>query len=121
MGLTGPAQAAAGGPAWRFKMIYLAVFDAKEDITMEDINQEREEWLRKGHEDVFAKLCKSITRYEVVGISPLKIFFVIDTDSPQALNMLTRHFGDLWYSVTYPVVRRGITQALEVDRTIIGG
>ncbi|GAB4388817.1 MAG: hypothetical protein Kow0025_10370 [Thermodesulfovibrionales bacterium] len=102
-------------------MLYMAVFDAREEVTLEEINREREEWVRKGRDRVFDGMCRSISRYEVAGSSPLKIFFVIDTDDAQALNVLSRHFGDLWYSVAYPVIHRGIVQALEEDSTIIGG
>ena len=102
-------------------MLFIAVFDAKEDITLEEINLEREEWLKKGRDRVFEGMCKCISRYEVAGASPLKIFFVIETDDPQALNVLSRHFGDLWYAEAYPVIQRGIVQALEEDSTIIGG
>ncbi len=102
-------------------MLYLAIFDAKEDTTIEEINAEREEWIKKGKDKVFEKMCKSITRYEVTGTSPLKIFFVIETDNPNALNMLSHHFGDYWYSITYPAIRREIYEALEEDRTITAG
>ncbi len=102
-------------------MLYLAIFDAKEDTTLEEINAEREEWLKRGRDKVFEKMCKSIHRYEVTGASPLKIVFAIETDDPQALNMLSRHFGDYWYSITYPAIRREIYEALEEDRTITAG
>ena len=102
-------------------MLYLAMFDAKEDTTLEDINTEREEWIKMGRDKVFEKMCNSIQRYEVTGISPLKIVFVIETDDPHALNMLSHHFGDYWYSITYPAIHREIYEALEEDRTITAG
>jgi hypothetical protein len=103
------------------EMLYVAQFDAREEATLDDINAEREAWFKKGKDKVFERMCKSMHRYEVSGISPLKIFFVIDTDDPQALNILTRHFGDLWYAMTYPVIQRGIYESLEVDKTIVCG
>jgi hypothetical protein len=102
-------------------MLYLIIFDAKEGITLEDINKERQEWISKGRDKVFEKMCTRIERYEAIGMSPLKIFFVIETDDPNAVNMLSRHFGDLWYAITYPVIRREIFEALEVDRTVTCG
>jgi hypothetical protein len=102
-------------------MLYLAIFDAKDDTTLEDINRERGEWIKKGRDKVFEKMCNAIERYEVVGMSPMRISFVIDTDDPTALNLLTNHFGEYWDCVTYPVLRRGIHEALEEDTTIIGG
>jgi len=102
-------------------MLYIAIFDAKEDTTLEEINREREEWIKKGRDKVFERMCKSIKRYEVIGASPLKIVFVIETEQPQALNMLSRHFGDSWYSTAYPAIQREIYEALEEDRTISEG
>lgn len=102
-------------------MLYVAIFDAKEETTLEDINREREEWVKKGKDKVFEKMCNRIDRYEVAGSSPLKIVFVIETDDPHALNVLSHHFGALWYSVTYPVIHRGIYEALEEDKTIVAG
>jgi len=62
-----------------------------------------------------------VQRYEVVGISPLKSSFIIETNDPTALNMLTNHFGDAWDSITYPIVQREISQALKEDISVIGG
>jgi spore coat polysaccharide biosynthesis protein SpsF (cytidylyltransferase family) len=102
-------------------MLYIAIFDAKEDTTVEEINRERGEWIKKGRDKVFERMCKCISRYEVTGISPKKIVFHIDTDDPRALNMIAQHFGDYWYCVTYPVIQRQIYEALEEDRTISEG
>ena len=102
-------------------MLYLAIFDAKEDISLEEINREREAWIKRERHKVFKGMCKHIERYEVAGMIPMKIVFLIETDDPLALNILSRHFGDLWYSVSYPVIRRGISEALEEDKTIIAG
>ncbi len=102
-------------------MLYISIFDAKEGTSQTEINREREGWLKEGKDRVFQEKCKSINRYEVLGISPLKIFFVIDTDDPTALNLVSRHFGDKWNSVTYPAIKREISEALEEDRSIIGG
>jgi hypothetical protein len=102
-------------------MLYIAIFDAREEATLDEINREREEWIKKGRHKVFEEMCKSIERYEVIGSSPLRIIFVIETDQPQALNYLSHHFGDLWYSTAYPALQRGIYEALEEDRTIVAG
>lgn len=102
-------------------MLYMSIFDAKEEVSIDEINEEREEWYSKGRDKTFHKMCKSINRYEVVGKSPLRIIFIIETDDPHALNMLSHHFGDRWLSVTLPVLQREMHEALEEDRTIIGG
>lgn len=102
-------------------MWYIMIFDAKEETTLKEIEREREEWIKKGRDKVFQQKCKTINRYEVIGLSPLKVIFVIDTDDASALNLISRHFGDKWNSVTYPAIQHGIYEALEEDRTIIGG
>ncbi len=102
-------------------MIYVSIFNAKENVSIAGINKEREEWYQKGKDKTFHSMCKRIERFEVAGKSPLKIFFVVETDNPDALNMLSRHFGASWTSETYPVLQREIHEALEQDKSIIGG
>ncbi|MBI5407924.1 MAG: hypothetical protein HZA14_01000 [Nitrospirae bacterium] len=102
-------------------MLYLSIFDAKENVSMEDINRERERWYKSGRDKTFQKMCQRIDRFEVVGKSPLRIVFVIETDNPRALNVLTRHFGEGWTSVSYPALQREMYEALEEDKSIIGG
>jgi hypothetical protein len=102
-------------------MLYVAIFDAKEEVPIERINRERKEWYKKGKDKMFQKMCKRIDRYEIVGKSPLRIIFVIETDDPQALNILSHHFGNEWVSTTYPAIRREIFEAIEEDKSIIAG
>jgi len=102
-------------------MWYVSIFDAKENTSQDEIKREREEWIRKGKDKVLQQRCKTINRYEIVGHYPLKIIFIIETDDPTALNLLSHHFGDAWNSVTFPVIQREIYEALEEDSTIIGG
>ncbi len=66
-------------------------------------------------------MCHRIDRYEVAGKSPLRIIFVIETNNPNALNILSHHFGEGWISVTYPALQREMYEALEEDKSIIGG
>ncbi len=102
-------------------MLYISIFDAKENVSRTDINRERAEWIKKDMDKLLQQRCKTIRRYEVLGRSPLKIFFMIDTDDSTALNLLTTYFGDAWNSITYPVIQREIADALEEDHTVIGG
>lgn len=102
-------------------MLYVSIFDAKEWISIDEINKERSEWYNRGRNRAFQDMCRKIDRYEVAGKSPLRIIFIIETDDPHALNILSHHFGGGWTSVTYPVLQREMVEALEEDRTIIGG
>ena len=102
-------------------MLYVAIFDAKENISRETINLERKEWIEKHFNEKFKLRCKTFKRYEVLGISPLRIFFVIDTDDQGAINLLATHFGDICNSITYPVIDRDIEDALKEDHAVVGG
>ncbi len=102
-------------------MLYISIFDAKENVTIDAINREREEWYRKGRDKIFQKMCTRIDRYEIAGKSPLRIIFIIETDNPHALNMLTHHFGNEWITNTYPILQREMHEAMVEDRSIIGG
>ncbi|MBE0426540.1 MAG: hypothetical protein IBX72_07820 [Nitrospirae bacterium] len=102
-------------------MWFISIFDAKEDTPRTAIINERAEWFKKGLDKIFQTRCKSIKRFEVLGISPRKIFFVIETDDPTSLNLLPNHFGDAWNSVTYPIIQREMVEALEEDHAVIGG
>lgn len=95
-------------------MWYVVKLDAKEDVSRKEIYFERSEWLKK-RAKLFLKKCKTLKRFEVAGISPLKVFFLIETDDPKTLNVLSNHFGDTWDSIVYPVIERGIAEALKED------
>lgn len=102
-------------------MWYLSIFDAKEHISLVEIENERERWIKEGKDKVFHEKCRTINRYEILGSFPLKIIFVMETDAPSILNLLTHHFGNAWKSISYPIVQREIYEAIEEDQSIIGG
>jgi hypothetical protein len=102
-------------------MLYTVISNAKEETPLKEINREREEWIQKGRDKVLECRCKRVDRYEVAGRSPIKIFLVIETDDPRALNILSHHFGDHWHITTYPVIHQGIYEALEEDKTVTCG
>jgi hypothetical protein len=95
-------------------MWFVSILNAKENVTRKEIYRERASWL-KDKEKLFKKKCKTIKRYEVIGSSPLKVFFLIDTDDPKTLNVLSSHFGDAWNSQTFPVIERGIADLLKEE------
>jgi hypothetical protein len=93
-------------------MWFVSILSAKDNVTRKEIYRERASWL-KNIEKLFRKRCKTIKRYEVVGSSPLKVFFIIETDDPRTLNFLSNHFGDAWDAHTFPVIERGIAELLK--------
>ncbi len=102
-------------------MWYVSIFDAKPNASLDEIRLEREKWIKMGKDRIFSQKCRTINRYEVLGISPLKIIFVIETDDPSVLNLLTHHFENAWNSVSYPIVQREIYEAIEEDKSIVAG
>ncbi len=98
-------------------MWYVVELNAKEDVARKEIYHERSEWLRKKAK-MFMRKCKTLRRFEVPGSSPVKVFFLVETDDPRTVNVLSNHFGDAWYSVAYPVIERGIAEALKEDTSI---
>ncbi|MEW6108329.1 MAG: hypothetical protein AB1632_04050 [Nitrospirota bacterium] len=102
-------------------MWYISIFDAKEDTTLKDIEKNREDWIKQGKDQLLANKCRSIDRYEIIGMNPLKVIFVIEADNPGVLNLLSRCFGDNWHAVSYPVAKRSIHEALEEDHSIVCG
>jgi hypothetical protein len=95
-------------------MWFVSIYDAKKNVTRKEIYRERASWL-KNREQLFKTKCKTIKRYEVIGSSPLKVFFLIETDNPKTLNLLSNHFGDAWKSQTFPVIERGIADLLKEE------
>ncbi|MEC4675787.1 MAG: hypothetical protein VST72_02545 [Nitrospirota bacterium] len=102
-------------------MWYISTFEAKANTTSLEIKREREEWIRQEKDKAMMRKCRTVHRYEVLGKSPLKVFFIIETDEPGVLTLLSRHFGNAWDSASYPIIQREICEALEEDHTIIGG
>ena len=50
-------------------------------------------------------------RYVVEGESPPKVFWVLDTDTPDAAKLITDHFGDLWEIEVMNVTPQAVAQA----------
>ena len=62
-------------------MQYISIFDAKEEVTLDQLNQERTDWYDRGCNKTLITLASSIKRYEIIGKSPQRIIFIIDTDT----------------------------------------
>ena len=75
---------------------------AKEHATPAVIAAKRHQWVAQGKDRELAKRCRTAQRYIVEGQSPPKVFWLLEADAPDAVNLITDHFGDLW---TIEVVR----------------
>ena len=99
-------------------MRYIAVFNAKQGISDEDLQQEWDAWVNEDLDELLHHGCAEFERFETVGNTPRKIFFMIDADDPFVVECLSQHFDTLWTPELYPVQ---IAHPHLDDHTVIGG
>jgi hypothetical protein len=93
-------------------MIFVVIGDAKPTVTLEQIKANRQAYVEWERQSVFAGKWKTIARYEVVGASPKRTFWVMEADDPAMLHGLLEFFADVWNIKTYPVVQRWISESI---------
>jgi len=93
-------------------MWFLITAEAKEGVTLKEIQEKRKEWVERGIESVLQRTCKSVERFAVLGVSPRKAFWLIETEDWGISHIFADHFGDLWRIQTYHVVRQSLAEAL---------
>ncbi|MBI1991980.1 MAG: hypothetical protein HYS71_01900 [Candidatus Omnitrophica bacterium] len=69
---------------------------AKPHATPQTIAAKRHQWLAQGKDRQLAQRCRSAQRYVVDGATPLTVFWLLETDDPDAASLISGHFGDLW-------------------------
>ena len=94
-------------------MIFVVIGDAKPGATLEQIRANRQAYVEWERRSPYAGKYQTIARYEVVGASPKKTFWLMQTDDPAVIHGLVEFFADVWNIEAYPVVQRGITEAAE--------
>ena len=87
------------------------VATAKEHATPAVIAAKRHQWITQGKDRELAARCRTAQRYIVEDASPPKVFWLLDTDAPDAVKLVTDHFGDLWEIEIARVSPQSITQA----------
>jgi hypothetical protein len=68
----------------------------KAHATPEAIAERRQLWVGQGRDDALKARCRFVQRYVAEQRSPLRVLWLLDTDDPGAVRLLTDHFGDLW-------------------------
>jgi len=76
------------------------------------IAAKRHQWMTQGKEQELAKRCRVAQRYVVEGASPPKVFWLLDTDAPDAVKLITDHFGDLWDIEVFRVMPQALSQVV---------
>ena len=84
---------------------------AKPHATPDVIAAKRHQWVTQGKDQQLAQRCRTAQRYVVEGASPPKVVWLLDTDAPEAVKLITDHFGDLWDIEVLLVTPQSLAQA----------
>lgn len=89
-------------------MLFVVIGDAKPEATLEEIRANRRAFLVWERESGLGERCQTLARYEVVGQSPKRTFWVMRADDPQVIHDLLEFFGDVWHVRVFPVIDRSL-------------
>lgn len=92
-------------------MVFVVIGDAKPGIGLEQIKANRQAYIEWERRSPYVGKYQTLARYEVVGASPKKTFWMMQTDDPAVIHGLVEFFADVWNIQAYPVVQRGIGEA----------
>jgi hypothetical protein len=92
-------------------MLFLVIGDAKPGITLKEIKENRKSFLDWERGSSSSGHYKTVARYEWVGASPKKTFWLMEADDPAIIHNLVEFFADVWNIIAYPVIQRDISQA----------
>jgi hypothetical protein len=92
-------------------MLFVVIGDAKPKATLYEIKENRQAFVEWEQSSPYAGRYETIARYELVGASPKKTFWLMESDDPAIIHSLVEFFSDVWNITAYPVVQRDITQA----------
>lgn len=84
---------------------------AKPHATPETIAAKRHQWIAQGKDRQLRDRCRSAQRHVLKDASPPQVFWLLDTDDPNAARLITDHFGDLWQIEIREVIPQAIGQA----------
>lgn len=97
-------------------MLFVVIGEAKPAATLTQIQANRQAFVEWEKRTDFTHQCQTIARYEVVGASPKKTFWIMQADDPAAIHGLVEFFADVWNITAHPVVNRGISEAVTGEK-----
>lgn len=100
-------------------MKYVSICTAKKSIPIMAKAEDISEWVNVSRDELLHKKCNKIRCYRTLAGSTQKLLIMVETNQTDALDMLSRDFGDEWQIETYPL--REIYEVLEEDYTIVAG
>ncbi len=92
-------------------MLFLVIGDAKPEISLKEIKENRKAFIEWEESSPYSGRYETVARYEWVGASPKKTFWIMETEDPTIIHSLVEFFADVWNITAYPVVQRDINQA----------
>ncbi len=92
-------------------MVFLVIGDAKPGISLKEIKENRQAFIEWEKSSPYSGRYETVARYELVGASPKKTFWLMKADDPMIIHSLVEFFADVWNITAYPVVQRDISQA----------
>lgn len=92
-------------------MLFVVIGDAKPGVTLEQMKANRQAYVEWERRSPYAGKYQTIARYEVVGASPKRTFWVMQTDDAAVIHGLVEFFSDFWNITAYPVVQRSIGES----------
>ena len=92
-------------------MVFLVIGDAKPGISLKEIKENRQAFIEWEESSPYSGRYETVARYEWVGASPKKTFWLMKTDDPTIIHGLVEFFADVWNITAYPVIQRDIGQA----------
>ena len=100
-------------------MMYLSICNTKKKIPHMAKIEDLEEWENVSKDDLLHKKCRMIKCYEPMDSCHQKLIIMIDTNEPDAINLLANDLGNDWILETYPL--HDIHELLEEDHSIVAG
>ncbi len=94
-------------------MLFVVIGDAKPEATLEQIRANRRAYVAWERESGFAGRYRTLARYEVVGRSPKRTFWIMEVDDPLVIHDLLEFFGDAWHVEAFPVIERSIVNVVK--------
>ena len=93
-------------------MWFWVMAQAKDGLDPEMITAKRKQWVSQGKDQQVRKLCRTAQCYVVVGNAPTQVFWLLDTDDPSVVQLITDHFGELWTIDAHVVLPQPIAEAV---------
>lgn len=94
-------------------MWFWVMAQAKETVGPEAIAAKRKQWVTQGKDQQLRQRCRTAQRYVVVGSAPARVFWLIETEEPSIVHLITEHFGELWAIDTRVVLPQPVAEAVK--------